>query len=234
VIRIALIIALSYSTFLSAQNSYFLSFSKQVFPEAERLEGKEFKSKEGVLERLEKLRAKHIRKGHILATIDSISWRDNEAFVFYYYGEKFDEISISYKIEHDYIISKVPRISERAISKLPFEPREVEILLTGVSNYLVNNGYPFSKVYLDIDKITSGITIAELVIETGPLIEIVEIHLKGEPKVNKKFLTNNISIKEGDLYNESRLRKIPNRIKQIQFLTEIKPYELLFTEKGAE
>ena len=233
-IRIALIIALSCSTVLSAQNSYFLSFSKHDFPEAERLEGKEFKSKDGVLERLEKLRAKHIRKGHILAAIDSISWRENEALVFYYYGETFDKIDISYNIEYDYIISKVPRVSERAIAKLPFDPKEVELLLTGVSNYLVNNGYPFSKVYLDIDKIESGITTAELMIETGPLIEIVEIHLKGEPKVSEKFLTNNISIKEGDLYNESRLRKIPTRIEQIQFLDEIKPYELLFTEKGVE
>ena len=229
-----LIIALNCSTFLSAQNSYFLSFSKQDFPEAERLEGKEFKSKQGVIDRLEKLRAKHIRKGHILAAIDSISWRENEALVYYYYGDEFDKISISYKRDYDYIISKVPRVNERAISKLPFNPGEVEILLTGVSNYLVNNGYPFSKVFLEMDEIQPGTTIAELIIDTGPLVEIVEIHLKGEPKVNKKFLSNNISIKEGDLYNESRLRKIPSRIEQIQFLNEIKPYELLFTEKGAE
>ncbi|PHR49619.1 MAG: hypothetical protein COA32_00380 [Fluviicola sp.] len=229
-----LIIALNCSTFLSAQNSYFLSFSKQDFPEAERLEGKEFKSKQGVIDRLEKLRAKHIRKGHILAAIDSISWRDNEALVYYYYGDEFDKISISYKRDYDYIISKVPRVNERAISKLPFNPGEVEILLTGVSNYLVNNGYPFSKVFLEMDEIQPGTTIAELIIDTGPLVEIVEIHLKGEPKVNKKFLSNNISIKEGDLYNENRLRKIPSRIEQIQFLNEIKPYELLFTEKGAE
>lgn len=222
------------STFLSAQNSYFFSFTKHDFPEFERLERKEYKSKEGVIERLEKLRAKHIRKGHILAAVDSISWNGNEALAHYYYGDKFDEISISYKSEYDYVISKVPRINERAISKLPFQPREVEILLMGVSNYLVNNGYPFSKVSLELEGVQPGITNAELIIETGPLVEIIEIHLKGEPKVSKKFLTNNISIKEGDLYNESRLRKIPNRIQQIQFLTEVKPYELLFTEKGAE
>lgn len=233
-LRIVLIIALNCSTFLSAQNSYFFSFTKHDFPEFERLERKEYKSKEGVIERLEKLRAKHIRKGHILAAVDSISWNGNEALAHYYYGDKFDEISISYKSEYDYVISKVPRINERAISKLPFQPREVEILLMGVSNYLVNNGYPFSKVSLELEGVQPGITNAELIIETGPLVEIIEIHLKGEPKVSKKFLTNNISIKEGDLYNESRLRKIPNRIQQIQFLTEVKPYELLFTEKGAE
>ena len=229
-----LIIALNCSTFLSAQNSYFLSFSEHEFPESERLEGKEFKSRDGVIEKLEKLRAKHIRKGHVLAAIDSISWNENEALVHYYYGDQFDEIAISYKKEYDYIISKVPRINERAISKLPFKPQEVELLMTGVSNYLVNNGYPFSKVSLEIDKIQPGSTTAELIIETGSLVEIVEIHLKGDPKVSKKFLTNNISIKEGDLYNESRLRKIPNRIEQIQFLTEVKPYELLFTEQGVE
>jgi outer membrane protein assembly factor BamA len=199
-----------------------------------KLENKEFKSKEALIERLEKLRAKHIRKGHVLAAIDSISWVENQAVAYYYYGDAFDRISIEYKSEYDYIISKVPRVNERAISKLPFQPREVEVLMTGVSNYLVNNGYPFAKVSLLLDKVQPGVTSAELIIDMGPLVEIVEIHLKGEPKVNKKFLTNNISIKEGDLYNESRLRKIPNRISQIQFLTEVKPYELLFTEKGAE
>lgn len=232
--RIVLIIALHFCTFLSAQDSYFLSFDEHNFPKSEKFEGKEFKTKQGLLEKLEKIRRKHIRQGHILAAVDSVVWRENEAVVYYHYGEEFDNIQVTYDKEFDYVISKVPGVSERVISKLPFDPREVEKLMVGVSNYLVDNGYPFSQVSLKIDKINPGITSAELVIETGPMVEFLEIHLKGEPNVSKKFITNNISIKEGDLYNESRLRKISSRIQQVQFLNEIKPHEILFTEKGAE
>ncbi|MEX2484129.1 MAG: POTRA domain-containing protein [Brumimicrobium sp.] len=211
-----------------------MSFNKHNFPKADKLEGKKFKSKKGLISKLEKIRSKHIRKGHVLAAIDSISWSDNEALIYYYYGDKFSNLSISYESEHDYLISKVPRINERAISRLPFDPHEVEILMTGVLSYLVNNGYPFAKVKLKIDEIKPEITLAELMIEKGPEVRITEIHLKGEPKVSKKFLTNNISIKEGDLYDESRLRRVSNRIEQIQFLKEIKGQELLFTEEGVE
>lgn len=232
--RTVLIIALLASTYLSAQNSYFLLFNEHDFPKVGKLEGKEFKTKQGLLDKLEKVRRKHIRKGHILAAVDSIVWTDNEALIFYHYGEEFDKIEVAYDKEFDYIISKVPGINERAISKLPFDPREVEKLMIGVSNYLVNNGYPFSQVRLEVDKISPGITSANLVIEPGPMVEIIEIHLKGEPNVNEKFLTNNISIKVGDVYNERRLRKISSRIRQVQFLNEIKPHEILFTEKGAE
>ncbi|MDX1651161.1 MAG: hypothetical protein R3277_01635, partial [Brumimicrobium sp.] len=151
-----------------------------------------------------------------------------------YPGPVFEKLDIDVEDEYRYLVSKVPRVSERMISRLPFDPIEVDLLMSGLSDYLVNNGYPFAKVYLEIDKIEEGITPAKLNIVPGPFITIKEVHLKGEAKVSKKFITNNISIKEGDPYNERLLRKIPARIEQIQFLSELKPHEILFTPEGAE
>lgn len=233
-IRILMLLVALSSFSLWSQNSYQLSFISQerepFVPKKEvSLDGKE-----EVIQYLQKTRSKHIKQGYVLASVDSIAYIDQIAVVYYYRGEKFEKLSISYDEEDAFIISKVPRINERMITKLPFKPTLVEQLLKGLNDYLNDNGYPFSKVFLTVDVIEPGISNAHLNIEKGPAVKIKSIFIKGESKVHDKFISNAIAIKVGDDYNAELLRNISNKISQIQFIKEIRPYEMLFTPEGAD
>src|SRR5690554_8668 len=109
-------------------------------------------------------------------------------------------------------------MSERLIYKLPFKLQLVEELLSGLNNYLNENGYPFSKVYLKVDTIRTGTSTAQLKIDKGRLVKFTKVSIKGESKVREKFIHNAISITEGDYYDHNLLKSIPGKIEQIQFV----------------
>ncbi|HLW29625.1 MAG TPA: POTRA domain-containing protein [Brumimicrobium sp.] len=219
---------------LMGQNSYYLSFNTQHIAPFSLKKNLSFDSKQEINEYLQKTKSKAIKKGFVLASIDSIKWQKDTAYVDFYWGERFDQINISFNPDDTYIISKTPRMSERMISQLPFKPNLVEELLSGVNKYLNQNGYPFSKVYLNVDTIQPGTSKAHLNIEKGPLVSIKKIEIKGESKVREKFIQNAISIREGDIYDFQLIKNISSKIEQIQFVKEIRAHELLFTPEGAE
>ncbi len=103
-----------------------------------------------------------------------------------------------------------------------------------INKYLVDNGYPFAEVNLEVEKIEAPVTHGVLKISQGPQVAVKEIFIKGTATISEKFVINAIAIQQGDLYNHSNLSDISARIDQIQFLSEIKPHELLFTEGGVE
>lgn len=228
------ILFLSAPYFTRAQGNYKLSFYGQSGKTFERLENKNFKSKDRALIEVDKLKFKKIKKGHVLSAIDSIEWRDKVGIVYFYLGPQFKNVKIEIEEKDEYLIRKIPRLRERSLLNTSFSSQEIAEILTKTASYLENNGYPFAKVQLDIEEIHPDSTSAKLKIEKGPLIEIKEVHIKGESKIGQKYVENIIGIKAGDRYNEYRLRKISNLIDQVVFLSEIKPHEILFTPDGAE
>jgi len=233
-IRILMLLGILFSLPLLGQNSYHLSFISQEQDPFKPKKEIVLDEKEEVIQYLKRIRSKHIKQGYVLASVDSVRFIDDIVLVNYYRGEQFEKLNISFDEEDAYIISKVPRINERMIAKLPFKPNLVEQLLKGLNTYLNDNGYPFSKVFLTVDVIEPGISNAHLNIDKGPPVKIKSILIKGESKVQNKFVNNAIAIKEGDDYNAELLRNISNKIDQIQFIKEIRPHEILFTPDGAD
>lgn len=216
------------------QNDYYIHFNSEQKGAFQQEKTKSYNSKEEVLIYLNKLRGKKIKKGYVLASIDHIDWENDTAYVAFYLGRKFNDIVISFDQKDNFIIRKTPKFNERLISHLSFKPELVEQLLQGISDYLNSNGYPFSKVYLKLEKIESEGSNAHLIIEKGPLVLIEEMTIKGESKVKEKYVQNAISIKEGDAYDKELLQDISLKIEQIGFVKEIRPHEILFTPEGAK
>ena len=222
------------SSAVTSQEKIAFSFYGEKDRRIERLEKRVFKNQDKAFAKIERLRKKHLRKGYVLASVDSIIWNGKNSKVWYYKGPKFDKINILIDEKDEFLVRKVPRLRERTLFNAPFKPKEVAGILFKISKYLENNGYPFAKVYLEVDDLLPGKAKAELKIERGEQVLIKEIHIKGESEVSATYLTNTIGIREGDSYNESRLADISNRVEQINFIDEVKPHEILFTPEGAE
>lgn len=216
------------------QKKYLLSFSQH--SDITEIKTKEhfFKSKNDVINHVNNAHFKLVRKGYVLANLDSLVWDSLNVTAYLYQGPKFERIEIHVQEQDKFIIRKMPRLNERFLRNTDFNPAEVERILVESLDYLQNNGFPFAKVSLEMDVIQQNDNQATLQIDRGPEVRITKIHIKGEAEVSEKFLTNLIAIKEGDFFDQSRLNKIFTRLKQVQFLDEIKPHELLFTPDGVE
>ena len=216
------------------QKKYLLSFSQQSEITEVNTKERYFKSEKEVVEYVNDSKNKLVRKGFVLANVDSLVWDSLSVTAHLYQGPKFEKIKIKVQEQDKFIIRKMPRLNERFLQNTNFNPAEVERILVESLDYLQNNGFPFAKVKLEMEEIQQNESYAVLRIDRGPEVKITKIHIKGEAEVSEKFLTNLIAIKVDDFYDQSRLNKISTRLKQVLFLEEIKPHELLFTTEGVE
>ncbi|MGM0478277.1 MAG: POTRA domain-containing protein [Bacteroidota bacterium] len=232
--RIFLIIVL-FAAFVSrAQEEYTLSFQEQNFSKLERWEGKTFDDSLDLLDFLERKRLRHVRKGYVLASVDSIRWKRRTAKVHYYRGPEFQSIVVRVPDSSRNVVQGIPGVNESMLRRTNFSAGAVAEILKDVGDHLLTHGFPFARVYFSVDEISAGQTTVNLMIEKGPLVKVQEIHIKGSTEVRKKFLTNAIAIQEGDLYDQKKFTRIELRIEQIQFLKQIRKHELLFTREGVE
>jgi outer membrane protein assembly factor BamA len=217
-----------------AQERYNISLEGQINDALNHKLNKEFKSKESAQRAIEDQLYKWIKKGYVLAALDSIVWIDFKGVAYIYKGPLFSNVKITIDEKDEYLVRKIPRMRERSLLNTSFSAQEIADILTKTAAYLENNGYPFAKVKLDVSDIQPDSTTAKLIIEKGDLVRIKEIHIRGESRIGQKYVENVIGIKVDDRYNESRLRRITALIDQVVFLKEIKPHEILFTPEGAE
>lgn len=176
---------------------------------------------------------KHIKKGHLLASFDSISYSPNLTKAYIYVGPTFTEMVIEVDSINKRHLKRSGIYSERIGLGINLSPKEVASLLKKTQAAYINNGYPFAKVSLSNVRLDS-IPTARLSIDTGPLYTINEIHVKGDSSLNVKFISNLVGMRQGDLHNESKILDISRQLQQINYLEEIKPPEILFTKQGTD
>jgi outer membrane protein assembly factor BamA len=113
----------------------------------------------------------------------------------------------------------------------PFSLREVRRLQEKVLNHYENTGYPFASIKLDSIEIIENKFHAVLAVTKNKMIKIDSIIIRGNAKITPVYLFSYLSIKPGSIYNEALIGKISTRLKELPFLKEIKPLNVVFTEK---
>ncbi len=175
-----------------------------------------------------------IKKGYLLASMDTIWHEKNHTSISMYLGPKFKSAKLSLSREDARMLRKMGSYNEKILNKLDFSPSEIARTLQKTQRDLENNGYPFATVFLDSIILDSTDLQAKLRIDKGSKIQWIKINLRGENFVSTRLLSSYIHIKVGAFYNQSDVQLISERLKQISFIEEIKPAEILFTKDGAE
>jgi outer membrane protein assembly factor BamA len=174
-----------------------------------------------------------ISKGYLLASCDSISFKSKTASVLFQPGPKFQQATIHIASEDQrYIRNSILR--ERSIVNMPFLPSEISSLMGGIQNQLLSAGYPFARVSLNSISLDKEQLDAQLVVEKGPFVTWKEIHIKGDSTLSPKFISNLIGIHVGDLFNETLLSELDQKIEQVPYIKTIKSSAVFFTKEGAE
>lgn len=180
------------------------------------------------------LRRDAINNGYLLASIDSVQYSKKSAVVYFFLGNKYESASLKLPAEEVAFVRRNARLSEKFLAELPLTPKELSNNLQRIHNAYLDNGYPMSSIALDSVEIDGSSINATIKIERGPLFVWKEIHIKGDTAVSQKYLSSLIGITVGDVYNRKRLQQISGAITQVPFIKEIRPHEILFTQKGCE
>lgn len=229
---LSFILLLSFTSF--SQKAFHLSFANENHVEFVKHPTTSFKDSVSLLAYVRDLQSSAINKGYILASVDNLTFSNQIATLDFFLGERFESANITIDQEEMNFIRKHSTLNERFISQLDFTPKVLASALKSIQKTYLNNGYPFVRLQF-ADVVIGGSSLsASLEVDRGKLYVWDDIHVKGDSSITKNYISSLLGIKVGDVYDESILKKIKGRIKQVSFMKEIKPHEILFTKNGAE
>ncbi len=167
---------------------------------------------------------KQWEKGYIAFSFDSLFAKSDTLNITYNKGQKY--IWGELKIKEN----TGTKQDKYFLNNTPFSLKGTERQLMAILSSYENNGYPFVSLYFDSLTIIDKKINAILKIEKNYLYKIDSIVIKGNSKINKKYLSNLIEISEGDTYNESLIQEIDNKLKNNLFVHSKTPVKIIFTE----
>ncbi|MES2556141.1 MAG: hypothetical protein V4604_08330 [Bacteroidota bacterium] len=168
-------------------------------------------------------------------SIDSVNRIDSTHFQLKgVVGQRFEQVDFTITPETRSLLRKMG-IQPRAISSTNANPAVISRMLDEIRTTLENNGHPFAKVGLNNLEIEGDRIKTTLVVEKNAEVRWVKIHVIGEKiNISERFIANYLHLEVGELFSQEVVNLVPLRLKQIIYLSETKPAELLFTEEGAE
>ena len=223
-----------FSLLVFGQKKYSLTFTNDEYSEIKKNYTSLFLDSLEAKKYLYEFQLYSIKLGYLTASIDTIKYLPNELNASFYRGPKFGKAFLKIENTEIYFFNKYMRINEKLITNMPFSALQLSSLLRKMQNVLENEGYPFAKVFLDSISMKDEDLHANIRVQKNQFYKWNAIHVKGDSAVSKVALMNIIRIKPGEKYSQEELSLISKRIKQVNYLKEIKQHEILFTKDGAE
>ena len=171
------------------------------------------------------------QNGYLTSSVDSVVKLGHTIFAYIYVGDKFETITIyNGNIPEDFL----PDIGLRKLGEGKVIPADgTQLFKAKVIQSCENIGYPFAEVTLDSFSVLNGNISAKLYLQLHELFRYDTLQIQGKTKVKGVFLRNYLGIKAGKVYNEATVRRINQRLNELQFAEAIKPHTVEFRgEKG--
>lgn len=198
-------------------------------------EKKTFPDSISIVNYCEDLQLQAYKRGFLTFSVDSINRLDSMHFrVIGVLGPRFERVEFTIDPATKSLLRKMG-IQPRAISSTNANPAVISRMLNEIRTTLENNGHPFAKVGLHSLEIEGNRIKTNLVVEKNAEVRWVKIHVIGEKiNISERFIANYLHLEVDELFSQEVVNLVPLRLKQINYLSETKPAELLFTEEGAE
>ena len=172
-------------------------------------------------------------RGYSSAGIDNQIWRKDTAIASLYSGNqyKFKEIDPG-NVPKD--VMRRIGFKENQFVESSMSGKRFSNLKKRIVSFYENRGYPFAQVGLDSISLRNQQLYAKLNLEKNREFKIDSVIIKGTARIQPKYLQNYLGIKPKSLYNESRIKPISTRVKEIAFVSEVKPPEVVFGDGKAD
>jgi hypothetical protein len=168
--------------------------------------------------------------GYFTNTIDSIHNTNKKYTAFFSLNELVEKAII--KIDSTENINFKNIKIENNFLETPI--KNLEQILISISESLDNQGKSFSKVQLKNIQIINKSLFADLEIIPSEKRIINKIIVKGYEDFPSSFLKNYFRIKPSTVFNQKKMAEISLNSKNLPFINEIKPPEVLFTKDSTQ
>lgn len=176
-------------------------------------------------EYLANVRYELIEDGYLAASFDSVHRSGDTITARLISGKRYKWANLTRGDVREEMLSKAG-YREKFFRGTHFNPLQVARLLEGLLDEAENNGYPFAQIRFDDIFIEDDVISASLDMELNSYTVIDSIIIKGELATNRRVIENHLGLEKNAPYNQSKLQKIPVRLRELPYVKVIKPYEL--------
>ncbi|MBD3287996.1 BamA/TamA family outer membrane protein [candidate division KSB1 bacterium] len=112
-------------------------------------------------------------------------------------------------------------------------PQQLIFHIEKFLDHLENNGYPFSRITVDSIRILEQASVeAFLTADTGPLVRIENIRIRGNKTTRESVILREIRIDPGEIYEQAKVSKIRKRLLKLGYFREIDEPRIILNSQG--
>ncbi len=208
----------------SSELQSFLKISKQLFSETN------FRDINLARKELQDALLKLQNSGYLAASIDSVYQDSASLHAYLHLGMKYQMAFLGKGNADNSYLAGTP-LRKNYTSEKAFDYKEIVRIRERIIKNCEDQGYPFASIYLDSISIENDKIHATIHLEKNKAVIIDSVVIRGSATIAPVFIQNYIGIRPGDLYNESQISKISNRLKELAFIREVRESRIIFTEK---
>lgn len=181
-----------------------------------------------VSQRSAEIRNAMIAEGYLAASRDSCVTGKDTTTCYFHLGALYRWAHLTTGSVPEEIASSTG-FRERFYRDRPITPAQVAKLFNGLLKECEDNGYPFAVVGLDSLRATDGGLSAAVHLDRGRYVTIDSVVVRGTARVNARYLQSHLGIRPGDVYNETLVRGLDSRTRELPFVARKQPAYLLFS-----
>jgi outer membrane protein assembly factor BamA len=173
------------------------------------------------------------KDGYITASYDSVKIDSVTLTAYLNIGKKISWVKLK-KGNAENALLQEAGYKEKNFTGKAIDFTDVAKLNENILVYCENNGYPFASVKLDSVIFSDSTITASINVTKNKKIVIDSVNMKGKAKLAKIYLYNYLDVHPGDLYNEWKVASISKKLKELQFLKEMRPFNIIFNDTKAK
>ncbi|WP_445752873.1 POTRA domain-containing protein [Polaribacter sp.] len=168
--------------------------------------------------------------GYFTNTFDSIKSFDKKYIAYFSLNDLIEKAVIQIDSTKSSLLKNIK------IENNSFETpiKNLESILISITELLDKQGKSFSKVQLKNIQIKNKTLFADLDINPSEKRTIQKINIKGYENFPSSYLKNYFRIKPSTIFNQKKMEEISRNSKNLPFINEIKPPEVLFTKDSTQ
>ena len=165
--------------------------------------------------------------GYAASSVDSLKADTTRTILYIYVGQKVDNIILRNGNVDDKLLNDAG-VKYFVTSGKAIKITDAETVKDKLLQQCENTGYPFATVKLDSFGQSGKAFTAKVYLEKHDLIRYDTIHILGKTHTKKPFLRSYLGLKPGRPYNETTIKRINQRLAELQFLQVIQPRTVEF------
>jgi outer membrane protein assembly factor BamA len=165
--------------------------------------------------------------GYPAASVDSIISDSIRTHIHIYVGDFFEKITLENGNVDESLLSDAG-VKNVLTKQKPISINNIEQIKARILRECENTGYPFAIVRLDSFTQNNQLFNSRLYLQKNDIIRIDTIRIVGKTKVKRVFLKNYLGLKTNRPYNEANIKKITQRLNELQFVEPVQPHTVEF------